>query len=94
MGAGRASNQNHSGGSFSSARVGPTQASQSKEEKMRARNVSVSLYQQGGELRIWCATFTLKGSLPIKDGKTDEGALRKKQREIEKLLESLEFPDA
>jgi hypothetical protein len=61
---------------------------------MRARNVSVSLYQHGGELRIWCASFTLKGELPIKDGKTDEAALRKKQHEIEKLLESVEFPDA
>ncbi len=61
---------------------------------MKARGVSVSLYQHGGELRIWCASFTLHGSLPTKDGLTDEVALRKKQREIEKLLESLEFPDA
>lgn len=61
---------------------------------MRPKNVSVSLYQHGGELRIWCASFTLKGELPIKDGKTDEAAVRRKQREIEKVLESMEFPDA
>ena len=24
---------------------------------MRPRNVSVSLYEQGGELRVWCASF-------------------------------------
>jgi hypothetical protein len=93
MGAERTSNQNHSGGSVSSTRVRPTQATQNKEEEMRARSVSVSLYQQGGELRIWCTTFTLKGSLPTKDGKIDEVALHKKQREIEKLLESVEFPE-
>ena len=59
---------------------------------MKAKGVSVSLYQQGGELRIWCASFTLKGSLPMKDGKTDEAALRKKQKEIQKILEAVEFP--
>ncbi len=61
---------------------------------MRPKNVSVSLYQHGGELRVWCASFTLKGELPVKDGKTDEAAVRRKQREIEKVLESMEFPDA
>ena len=61
---------------------------------MRPKNVSVSLYQHGGELRVWCASFTLKGELPVKDGKTDEAAIRRKQREIEKVLESMEFPDA
>ncbi len=61
---------------------------------MRPKNVSVSLYQHGGELRVWCASFTLKGELPVKDGKTDEAAIRKKQREIEKVLESMEFSDA
>ena len=62
---------------------------------MRARNVSVSLYEQGGELRIWNASFTLRGSLPRgADGKVDEDALRRKQKEIQKILESMEFPDA
>jgi len=61
---------------------------------MKPKNVSVSLYQHGGELRVWCASFTLKGELPVKDGKTDEAAVRRKQREIEKVLESMEFSDA
>jgi len=61
---------------------------------MKPKNVSVSLYQNGGELRVWCASFTLKGELPVKDGKTDEAAVRRKQREIEKVLESMEFSDA
>lgn len=57
---------------------------------MKAKNVSVSFYQQGGELRVWCASFTLKGHIP----NMDEAAYKKKCREIEKILASLEFPDA
>jgi hypothetical protein len=60
---------------------------------MRARNVSVSLYEQGGELRVWCASFSLKGTIPAtKDWKARETAIRKKCREIEKILEAVEFP--
>lgn len=62
---------------------------------MKAKNVSVSLYEQGGELRIWCASFSIKGSIPpTKDWKARETAIRKKCREIEKILEAVEFPDA
>jgi len=61
---------------------------------MRAKNVSVSFYQQGGELRLWGVSFTLKGSLPTKDGKMDSAAYNKKCREIEKLIASIEFPDS
>lgn len=61
---------------------------------MRPKNVSVSLYEQGGELRIWCSSFTLKGSIPVtKDWKARETAIRKKCREIGKILETVEFPD-
>lgn len=62
---------------------------------MKAKNVSVSLYQQGGELRVWCASFNLQGSLPRDaNGRVLESAIRKKQKEIEKILEAVEFPDA
>ena len=62
---------------------------------MKAKNVHVSLYEQGGELRIWCASFTLKGTIPqTKDWKERETAIRKKCREIEKIIEAVEFPDA
>lgn len=62
---------------------------------MKAKNVHVSLYEHGGELRIWCASFSLKGSIPAtKDWKTRETVIRKKCQEIEKILASVEFPDA
>lgn len=61
---------------------------------MRAKNVSVSLYQQGDTLKVWCASFDIKGSVPrTKDGKFDEAAYHKKCQEIEKILSSMEFPD-
>jgi hypothetical protein len=61
---------------------------------MKAKNVSVSLYEQEGELRIWCASFTIKGSIPpTKDWKAHETAVRKKCREIEKILEAVDFTE-
>jgi len=62
---------------------------------MKPRDVSVSLYDAGnGTLRVWCASFNIKGSIP-KDpqGRSYESAIRKKQKEIQKLLETLEIPD-
>jgi hypothetical protein len=62
---------------------------------MRAKNLSVHLYQHGGELKVWCVSFDLKGSLPRDDqGRTLEAAVRQKQKEIQKILETVEFPDA
>ncbi len=60
---------------------------------MKPSNVSVSLYDAGnGTLHVWCASFTIKGSIP-KDpqGRSYESAIRKKQKEIEKLLETMEM---
>lgn len=69
---------------------------------MRARNVSVSLYQQGGELHVWCARFDIKGSVAVPTPKADGtvdwapywAAIAKKEKEIAKILASVEFPDA
>jgi hypothetical protein len=62
---------------------------------MKAKAVSVSLYEQNGELRIWCASFTIKGSIPATtDWKAREAAIRSKCKEIEKLLEGVEFPES
>ena len=62
---------------------------------MKLQDVSVSLYDAGnGTLRVWCASFTVKGSIP-KDpqGHSYESAIRKKQKEIQRLLETMEVPD-
>lgn len=61
---------------------------------MRAKNISVSFYPQGETLKVWSASFDIKGTLPrTKDGKFDEAAYNKKCREIEKLLATIEFPE-
>lgn len=62
---------------------------------MKPRGVSVSLYDAGGgTLRVWCVSFDIKGAIP-KDpqGRSYESAIRKKQKEIQKILEAVEFPD-
>jgi hypothetical protein len=62
---------------------------------MRPRNVSVSLYEKDGELKIWCASFTIKGSIiATNDWKAREAAVRNKCKEIEKILEGVEFPES
>ena len=61
---------------------------------MKPRNVSVSIIQSGDTIKIWCSTFTLKGHLPTKaDGSIDEKARKAKQKEIARVLETLEFPN-
>jgi hypothetical protein len=61
---------------------------------MKAKDVSVSLYDAGdGILKVWCASFTINGTIPKKDGLAIEGAIKKKQKEIAKLIEAMEFPD-
>ena len=61
---------------------------------MRARDVSVSLTDNGdGTIKIWCATFKLKDTLPrAKDGRVDPNALRRKQKQIEQLIGLIDFP--
>lgn len=62
---------------------------------MKPSNVSVSLYDAGdGTLHVWCASFTIKGSIP-KDaqGRSYESAVRKKQKAIQRILETMEIPD-
>ena len=62
---------------------------------MKPRNASVSFYDAGdGILRVWCASFDIKGKVPRRpDGSEDLPAIRKKQRQLEKLLETLEIPE-
>ena len=60
---------------------------------MKPRNVNVALYQEGGEeVRVWCVSFNLKGSIR-KNGKPDEAARRRMQSLIQKFLEGVDFPD-
>jgi hypothetical protein len=61
---------------------------------MKARNVSVSVIDGGEELHVWGVSFTIKGSLPRQDGKVIESARRKIQKEIQRILEQVEFSDA
>lgn len=58
----------------------------------KPRDVSVSLYDAGDDtLRVWCASFTIKGSLP--QGKDREAAIKRKQKQIERLLATIEIPE-
>jgi len=58
---------------------------------MKARNVSVSVVDSDDEIKVWSASFTLKGSLPRKDGFISESARRKVEKQIQKVLEQVEF---
>lgn len=61
---------------------------------MKLKNVSVSVVDEGGgKLKVWNASFTINGSLPTKNGYVDNDARRKKEKEIARLLESLDFPE-
>jgi len=60
---------------------------------MKPRNVSVSLVENGkDEVKAWCVSFTLKGSLR-KNGKVNEDTRKRMQNVIQKFLESVDFPD-
>lgn len=60
---------------------------------MKAREISVGITDDGqGEIHVWCVSFRLKGSLPRPDGKVDEASRRSKEKEIAKLIASLDFP--
>ena len=55
----------------------------------KPKEVSVSFFPlPNGELKIWCASFTIKGERP-----KDEASYHKKCREIEKILEQLTLPE-
>lgn len=58
---------------------------------MKANNVSVSVFEAGGKLYVQ-ATFTLPGSLEKDtDSNIAEGSRKRKQKEIQRLLEEVEF---
>jgi hypothetical protein len=61
----------------------------------RPKDVSVSLYDTGkGELHVWGISLRIKGSLPRKaDGRVDEAAIKRKERQIAKLIELLEISE-
>ena len=58
---------------------------------MKARNINVSVVQSDDEIKVWSASFTLKGSLANKDGFISESARRKVEKQIQKVLEQVEF---
>lgn len=59
----------------------------------RPRNVSVHIIENANGIHVWCASFDIKGSIPKKDGKVDETARLKIQKQLAKVLEGVEFPD-
>ena len=65
---------------------------------MRAREVSVGIQENGGEL-IVVVRFKVKSNglereiIPF-GSRVKEGARKQKERELQKILESVEFPDA
>lgn len=60
---------------------------------MRPRDVSVGIYDAGGgKLKVWSVTFTIPGSLPKTNGVVNETVRRRKEKEIARLIESLDFP--
>jgi hypothetical protein len=63
---------------------------------MKARGVSVSVVDYGGELYV-NAVFHIPGSLqrddPPNERRVRESARKKKQKAIQRFLESLEIPD-
>lgn len=65
---------------------------------MRAREVSVGIQESGGELNV-LVRFKLKSSglereaIPF-GSRVKESARRQKEKELQKILESVEFPDA
>ncbi len=60
----------------------------------KPKDVHVGIYDAGkDEIKVWCVSFTIKGSLHRKDGKVDEAARKKKEKEISKIIEGLTFPE-
>lgn len=60
---------------------------------MKPKDIHVSLYQSGDdEVRVWCVSFTLKGSIK-KDGKPNEALRKRMESAIAKFLESVDFPE-
>jgi hypothetical protein len=56
---------------------------------MKPRNVSVSVVENGDEIKVWCASFTLKGYVPRHNGL--ETGRHKVEKQIQKALEQVEF---
>lgn len=58
----------------------------------KPKNVHVGVTDDGkGEIHVWCISLRLKGSLPRQDGKVVESARLAKEREIQQLIEKLDF---
>ena len=57
---------------------------------MKPRDVSVSVIEQNGEVKVWNASFTIKGILP--GSFTDNEKLRRHvEKRIENALKELDF---
>jgi hypothetical protein len=61
----------------------------------RPKDVSVSLYDTGkGELHVWGISLRIKGSIPrLANGKANEAAIKRKEKQIAKLIELLEISE-
>lgn len=58
----------------------------------RPKNISVGVYDAGnGELRVWCCSFSIKGSLIRKDGIVDNEDRNKKEQLIARTIEKVVF---
>lgn len=65
---------------------------------MRAREVSVGIQESGGEL-IVVVRFKVKSSGLAREAipfgsRVQEAARKQKEKELQRILESVEFPDA
>ena len=63
----------------------------------KPRNVGVMVVDMGGELKV-LAQFTIKGhlegeSMPGGGSRVSARSRKKKQKELEKFLQTVEFPD-
>jgi hypothetical protein len=58
---------------------------------MKARNVSVSVVESDDQIKVWGASFTLKGNIPRYNGVITESNRRKIEKQIQKVLEQVEF---
>lgn len=58
----------------------------------RPRDLSIGVYDTGnGDLRVWCCSFSIKGSLLHKNGIVDNDDRNKKEQLIAHVIEKIVF---
>lgn len=55
---------------------------------MNPRNVSASVVETGDGLKVWCASFSLKGEFPKFNSEKERNSFQKK---LEKFLSQVDF---